>query len=346
MKEGAFLGRRKKEEEEKERLEGDLVQGRGKSGQAAWRRMAPFWGGGVAALVLAVGFRVTGCLEAARGVALFHGILLLMLLGALLPGKFARKPGNYADSFLAFGLETALFLYCLGTVPEFLDGGLLLLQKGGHDPYFPVWVWGGLAFRLAGVLLGLSLSRNQLGNLVWAPWEDGGGKEGARQKWVPPQVKAPPLEKTSGVLMTLVEAVEQVTWGLAGPLGDLEDVLEGLLENPDLPGETRERLERARAETRWCWKKVEDLGKLIPGEISLQGGLSPAGGPHGPGGGKGFPSWEPGRFPEGSLFLVHLAGEGKGSPSWNLPGEPEKREPAREEPAARAGERPSQEERG
>ncbi len=294
--------------------------------------MAPIWGGGVLALLLAAGFRMTGFLEAARGVALFHGGLLLLLLGSALPWKFLKKPANYADSFLAFGLETAFFLYALGTVPEFLDGGLLLLQKGAHDPYFPVWIWGGLLFRLAGVTLGLALSRSELGSLVSAPWEKGGGREDAKCRWEPPLVKSPPLPPPSTTVRPLVEAVEQVTWGLAGPLGDLEEVLDGLLRKPGLAGEERERLERARAETHWCWKQVENLGKLIPREVSLRQAppleeeVEEEPGKKGP-----RPSSSKGSSREGSLFLVHLAGQG-GSPAGKDPGKGEAEAEGRRDP--------------
>ncbi len=316
-----------------------MVEGSGKRGQGSLRRMAPVWVGGLLALLLAAGFRMTGFLEAARGVALFHGGLLLLLLGSFLPWKYLKKPANYADSFLASGLETAFFLYALGTIPEFLDGGLLLLQRGNHDPYFPVWIWGGLLFRLAGVALGLALSRSELGSLVSAPWEKAGGEGARRGRWEPPLVKAPPRAPASTAVRPLVEAVEQVTWGLAGPLGDLEDVLHGLLRKPGLAREDRERLERARAETHWCWKQVENLGKLIPGEISLHQ-VSSLEGEAGVGPGKeGEKGHSPGGAPgTGSLFLVHLGDQGEG-PAAESPGKDEgKEEEEKERPDS---ERPS-----
>ena len=290
-----------------------MVEESGKRDRGFLKKMAPIWGAGVLALLLAAGFRMTGFLEAARGVALFHGGLLLLLLGSALPWKYMKKPANYADSFLAFGLETAFFLYALGTVPEFLDGGLLLLQKGAHDPYFPAWVWGGLLFRLAGVALGLALSRSELGSLVSAHWEKAGGREAPKGKWEPPLVKTPHTESPSPAVQPLVEAVEQVTWGLAGPLGDLEEVLNGLLRKSGLAGEERERLERARAETHWCWKQVENLGKLIPRDVCLRQvdslGEEPGAGPGKTGPGASSSNGTP---RGGSLFLVHLAGQGPG----------------------------------
>ena len=305
------------------------MERKGKSGWETWKGLAPFWGAGMAALFLATGFRLVGFLEAARGVALFHGILLFLFFGAFLPRRAGGKDGNHAESFMAFGLETAFFLYGLGTVPEFLDGGLLLLQKGSHDPYFPVWVWGGLALRLGAVALGFSFSKSQKGSLAWAPWEGAGGKSGSKGKWEPPLVKAPPpgLRKPP---LPLVEAVERVTWGLAGPLGDLEDVLEDLLQGEGISGKARERLERARAEARWCWKQVENLGRLIPNEISMEGVFLSE---EGRGRSCGEEREERGKEtlpPKGSLFLVHLAGK---DPSSSREDASEKKEETREEEA-------------
>ncbi len=317
-----------------------VLEGKGKRREETWKNLAPLWGAGAAALLMEAGFRLAGYQEAARGLSLFHGVLLLLVLGAFLPRRRAGRSGDHAESFLLFGLETAFFLYALGTVPDFMDGGLLLLQKAGHDPYFPFWVWGGMALRSGAVALGFSFSRTERGSLSWAPWEDERGKVPSRGKWEPPLVKAPPLARRTPPI-PLVEAVEQVTWGLAGPLGDLENVLEGLLQGEDLPEGARERLERARAEAHWCWKQVENLGKLIPAEVSFPSGgeweeerssaeeearPSSQASPNGPHREKetaGFSG-------KGSLFLVHLSGGG--SPRREDTGDPggEERETPRE----------------
>ncbi len=95
-------------------------------------------------------------IEGARGIGLVHGTILLIWIAWLLhkdPWESKVVSGfNWKESLL----RASLFIYVVGTLPEFFDAWILILQPGRDSVFFPSWI--SLGFLLRGVSLVLALS--------------------------------------------------------------------------------------------------------------------------------------------------------------------------------------------